>query len=191
MDVVPRYEYRVWARDLGELRARLEGACDPTGTRTSRETYIISAMPDINVKIRDEALDVKQLIGTERDFQLWTPILKQTLPVSAAIIDEVVRLLGADPLPRTEAPREAREFTRLVADHPDLAVVGVAKRRHGYTVDGCILEFAEVTMDGVRVDSVAVEADDLTAATAVADRLGISAYPNESYPAAIRRTLGS
>lgn len=187
--MIPRYEYRVWAHDLGELHARLVEHGEPAGIRESEETYLVRGT-DVNVKIRAGVLDVKHLIGTEQGFQLWTPIVKGTFPLSVGMVHEVlVRLLETDPPTSEEEPCEVSRFLDL-ARQVEVIVATVSKRRHGYLHGRCILEFAEIAVGGSGLHSVAVESEDLATAAAMAAQLRISSLPNQSYPMAIRQVLG-
>jgi exopolyphosphatase/guanosine-5'-triphosphate,3'-diphosphate pyrophosphatase len=187
--MTPRYEYRVWAQDLDQLKTRLAMHCEPFGERVSRETYVVLEV-DFNVKIRSEILDVKQLMRTQQGFQLWTPILKEAFPLPTPTARDVLaKLTGLNPpIVGGEALKTDR-FLAL-AEETGAAVASVHKQRHGYLLEGCILEVALVTIDGFSLHTVAVESEDLDNATMVADRLGINDLPNQSYPAAIRQALG-
>ena len=188
--MTPRFEYRVWAPDLTELAGRLAMQCKPTGVRVSQESYLVHPRTDLNIKIRGEILDIKQLVRTQQGFQLWTPILKQAFPISASSAAEVLGYLAGSPPPDGEhAPFDIDEFLARAKDAGS-AMATVAKQRHGYLHEGCILEFAEVTINGSGVHSVAIESEDLDAALAVADHLGINELPNQSYQRAIRHSLG-
>jgi hypothetical protein len=187
--MTPRFEYRVWAPDLTELAGRLAMQCTPLGVRTSEETYLVHPRTDLNIKIRAETLDIKQLVRIQQGFQLWTPILKEAFPLSASSAAEVMGYLAETPSAGKHAPLDIDAFLAL-AEVTGTATATVAKQRHGYLQEGCIMEFAEVTINGSGVHSVAVESEDLDTALAVADRLGINELPNESYQRAIRRALG-
>lgn len=187
--MTPRYEYRVWAPDLTELAGRLAVQCEPTGVRTSEETYLIHRQTDLNIKIRSETLDIKRLVRTQQGFQLWTPILKEAFPISASSAAEVMGYLTEGSSVDEHGPLDLDEFLTR-AEETGAAMAAVAKQRHGYLQEGCILEFAEVTIGGSDVHSVAVESEDLEAALAVAEHLGINELPNQSYQRAIRHALG-
>ena len=188
--MTPRFEYRVWAPDLTELAARLAAHCEPQGVRASEETYLVHPRTDLNVKIRSGTLDIKQLVRIQQGFQLWTPIFKEAFPLSAASAAGVMGYLAvSQPSAGGDAPLDLDDFLAL-AEETGTARASVAKQRHGYLQEGCILEFAEVTINGSGVHSVAVESEDLDTALAVAHRLGINERPNESYQQAIRRALG-
>ena len=186
----PRYEYRVWAPDLSELAARLAAHCEPQGARAGEETYLVHPRADLNVKIRSGTLDIKQLVRIQQGFQLWTPIFKEAFPLSAASTAKAMGYLAvSQPSAGRDTPLDLDDFLVLAGD-AGMATARVAKQRHGYLQEGCILEFAEVTINGTGVHSVAVESEDLDIASVVADRLGITERPNESYQQAIRRALG-
>jgi exopolyphosphatase/guanosine-5'-triphosphate,3'-diphosphate pyrophosphatase len=188
--MTPRYEYRVWAPDLTDLAARLAERCKHLGTRTSEETYLVGRRTDVNIKIRAEILDIKQLIRIERGFQLWTPILKEAFPLRASSARDVLTHLGEpDPPP---APRDEQldvESLLVLSAEAGIAAALVTKHRHGFLLEGCILEFAEVAIDGADLQTVAVESEDLDTAVDVAARLGVDNLPNQSYQTAIRHAL--
>jgi hypothetical protein len=187
--MTPRYEYRVWASDLTELAARLAQRGEPLGVRGSDETYFVGHRPDLNIKIRSEVLDIKQLIGSEEGFQLWTPILKEAFPLPASSAREVLaHLAESDPPDGRDEPLDIDNFLALAAE-VGASVATVTKRRHGYVLEGCILEFAEVAIDGSHLHTVAVESEDLNTAVEVAGQLAINDLPNQSYPTAIRHAL--
>ena len=74
-DGVPRYEFRIWARSLSEVKERLERLSGPQPAAQSRETYIVSdATYDTNTKIRAGAMDIKILLRTDQDLEQWQPI---------------------------------------------------------------------------------------------------------------------
>ena len=187
--MTPRFEYRVWAPDLTELAGRLAMHCTPGGVRISEETYLIHPRTDLNIKIRAETLDIKQLVRTQQGFQLWNPILKEAFPIPASSAAAVMEYLAETPPTPEHAPLGIDEFLARAVE-TGTAVATVAKQRNGFLQEGCILEFAEVTINGSGIHSVAIESEDLDTALAVADRLGINELPNESYQRAIRRALG-
>jgi hypothetical protein len=187
--MTPRFEYRVWAPDLTELAGRLAMHCTPIAVRTSEETYLIHPRTDLNIKIRAETLDIKQLVRIQQGFQLWTPILKEAFPISASAAAQVMGYLTDAPTADEHAPLGIDDFLARAKDAGS-TMVTVAKQRRGYLHEACILEFAEVAINGSGVHSVAIESEDLDAALAVADHLGINELPNQSYQRAIRHALG-
>lgn len=187
--VTPRYEYRVWAPDLTELAARVAMHCEPLATRLSEEFYLLPLRTDLNIKIRSGTLDIKQLMKTQQGFELWAPVLKEAFPLSASSAAEVTTYLDrTQPSPAGDEPLAVDDFLAR-AERAGAATATVTKRRQGFLHEACILEFAEVTINGFGVHTVAVEGEDLDSAVAVAARLGIDELPNKSYPQEIRHAL--
>jgi hypothetical protein len=140
---------------------------------------------NLNVKIRLEVLDVKRLIDVEQGFQLWTPVFKGGFPLAAESVGEILQdLLGPHSPVNSQDAYEMVDFLALARDSGAI-VAAASKHRHGFTHRDCILEFAEVTINGSALQSVAVESEDLTTAVEVAVELGIDRQANESYPMAI------
>src|SRR5271165_233353 len=85
-----RYEFRIWATSLEEVRARLERLAGPqpaSSTRSGRETYIVSdATNDTNTKIRAGTIDIKILLRTDGNLEQWKPVLKTAFPIDATLI---------------------------------------------------------------------------------------------------------
>ena len=70
----PRYEFRVWAASLVQVRRRLEKLSGPQPAEPSRETYIVSyATDDTNTKIRAGVIDIIALLGTDLILEQWIP----------------------------------------------------------------------------------------------------------------------
>ena len=68
------------------------------------------------MKLRDGLMDIKHLEDVDRDgLELWRPVMKSPLPVSAADARAVLAALGV-PAPALE--REAYELADLVAAEP-------------------------------------------------------------------------
>jgi exopolyphosphatase/guanosine-5'-triphosphate,3'-diphosphate pyrophosphatase len=186
--MAPRWEYRVWGEDLSELRAKVAALEASLGVRVSRETYLVGS-PDTNAKIRAEILEVKRLLKTDRAFQLWTPTLKEPFPLAAATVSEVLAIVLGSDSPRLEVSSFEMANFLAQAKRAGVIVAEVSKRRDGYRHEGCLLEFAEVTVGGSTLHTVAIESEDLETAGDLAARMGISTLPNQSYPMTIRHAL--
>jgi hypothetical protein len=135
-DVGPRYEFRIWAPSLTEVRERLESLSGPQPAAQSRETYIVSdATDDTNAKIRAGAMDIKVLLRTEQNLEQWNPYLKAQFPIDAKLIAEkILPALRVDPPDGLLASRRqlftAEDFVdTVVKSHPRLAAVDLGKMR--------------------------------------------------------------
>ena len=59
--------------------------------------------------------------------------------------------------------------------------------RHGYAVEGCIVEIADLKFDGVPIRTVAVEDVDPALVVEKVKRLGLASFPNVNYVKALKR----
>ena len=192
-DIKPRYEFRIWADSLAVLREKLQQLAVPSRSEASKETYLISAATDrCNAKLRNDLMDIKILIGTERGLEQWKPLLKADFPLECSVIDAQVfpsLELKAPNLSRTRYAID--EFLdEVIRTQPEIAIVAVSKARLKFALDGCQAEFASTIINKVARDTVAVESPNPDAVLEVIRRLGIGAAPNTSYIHQIKQILG-
>ncbi len=197
-DVGPRYEFRIWAPSLTEVRERLESLSGPQPAAQSRETYIVSdATDDTNAKIRAGAMDIKVLLRTEQNLEQWNPYLKAQFPIDAKLIAEkILPALRVDPPDGLLASRQqlftAEDFVdTVVKSHPRLAAVELGKMRRRYALGASAAEFVEVEIGGRVVHSVAVESANPRAVLDAMGKLAIGGYPNISYVRQIKSMVKS
>lgn len=184
-----RWEWRAFATDFGDAEARIRSV--PGDVRDSRETYIVSARSSANTKIRDGVLDVKLLQRVDHaGLELWTPAMKAPFPLTASALREVFTAWGVRapdigdgswPLPRF--------LDDLVAPRADLAALDVRKTRFLTHVDGCLVEVAELMVDGEPLKTIAVELEDPARVWHTVRALGLSAYENVNYVRALKGFL--
>jgi hypothetical protein len=189
----PRFEFRIWAASLAEVRERLEKLSGPQPAKPSRETYIVSdATNDTNTKIRAGVMDIKVLVRTDLNLEQWNPYLKAAFPIDTALIaDQIFPALRVD-----ASELRGRLFTAevfvdtVVRSHPHLTAVELGKVRRRYVLGGCAAEFVEVEIDGSMLHSVAVESASPRAVLDAVGELAISGYPNINYVRQIKSMLG-
>jgi exopolyphosphatase/guanosine-5'-triphosphate,3'-diphosphate pyrophosphatase len=189
--VIPRWEYRVFAEDLGEVEGNIR-AHERTRVKESEEDYIVCRTSGNNVKVRDGLLDIKELVNTNEDtLEQWMPVLKVGFPCPA---DDVLRIFSAFHLARPEMGREEYTYDQfideVVGGSEELAVVKVTKKRHGFMIREAIVEVAEVTFDGVPLKTAAAEHTDPGLVMDVVRELGLDALPNVNYIKAMKRVVG-
>jgi hypothetical protein len=187
MEIVPRYEFRVWDLDLASIRQMLLGRGSLFERRHSSETYVVSRVPDINVKIRAGVVDIKQLLAVSGELERWRPVFKAAFPLDASVVAvSVFGPLGVGPPAKVEGAMDEVAFIAAAAALDGLLVVPVQKDRSLVSFGSCRGESSLVRLGDTVYETVAVESADPNAVeTAVAD-LGIGERPNESYPAMIR-----
>lgn len=192
-EIQPRFEFRTWAQTFGRVveEMRAHSACEKI--RESAETYIVSAANDRNnTKIRDNLMDIKELVAERDGLEQWNPRMKGAFPMEAD-------RLRAEVFPafEVEMPPLARDSYTLdqylgevIRPHPDLAAVNVFKRRFAFTINDCIAEHAEILINGAALQTVAVESTDVAAILEAKRMLGLDVYENVNYLRAIKRVIG-
>ena len=190
-EIKSRYEFRVWAESLASVQDKLRPMAQPT-TAESEETYLISSATDkCNAKIRAALMDIKLLVAEDRGLEQWKPILKGTFPLESYVIATQVFPSLELPSPvLSKSVYEVDEFLdHVVRADTRLAVVGVRKTRYQFRIGACTAEYAQITINGVPRDTVAVESVDADAVLQLVRELGIT-EPNTSYIREIKRMLG-
>jgi hypothetical protein len=189
----PRYEFRIWAPSLAEVRARLERLAGPqpaSCAQSSHETYIVSdATNDTNTKIRAGTIDIKVLLRTDGNLEQWYPHLKAAFPIDATLIaQEIFPVLRVEPSELRGRLFTAEVFVdTVVKPHPRLTAVELGKVRSRYMLGECAAEFVEVQIDGSTLQSVAVESISRRAVLDAVSELAIGGYPNVNYVRQIKQ----
>ena len=191
MEVIPRWEWRTFTNDLGKaeemIRQHAEGK-----TRESDEVYILSEVSMDNTKVRDNLMDIKTLEQVNEDrLEQWNPIMKGTFPLPVAEITKVFKCF------KVAVPEFARaEYTfdqylaEVIGGSSLLKAVQVHKKRTGYTINDCIVEIAEVTVNGTTIKTAAVEMEDPANVIATVRQLGLDTFPNIYYLRGLKNMVG-
>lgn len=190
-EVQPRFEFRVWGKDLDGPASRLRSLSCESQEVTSEETYVVAVRDDVNAKIRDGLLDIKVLSAVSQRCELWRPWLKAEFPLAASLlVEEVLPRLGVVDLAlHRESYSLATFIDDVIRPSPQLHAVALSKRRLKYDIAGCLAEFAQVTVNRHELATLAAESADLDALRELLHRLGIEGFENVSYPLAIKRAL--
>ncbi len=192
--IVPRAEFRVFGHDLIEgIEERMWNGRTVLGQARTMptETYFLSRQTDaVNVKVRDGLLDIKVKTGeTPEGYEVFQPRGKFRFPVGREELATILSHLQVTVALEQES-YTLDDVVALARRHPDLVPVGVAKKRHGFTVDGVICEYARVTFNGALLESACVESEDYAAMRGVIEGLGLAALPNVNYLRAAKRVVG-
>jgi hypothetical protein len=191
--VTPRHEFRAFGPNFGLVESRMRSLSPPPEIRESAEIYLLSTADGRhNIKVRDNLLDVKVLLGTRQRLEQWTPTIKLALPAEAAELEEqVLPLIGLSGVTldpgRYPAPRLVEVLTR-----PSSGVIAaqVFKRRFGFRIADCACELADITVNGAAIRTASVESENPELALQVIAELGLDEYDNTSYVLALRRVTG-
>ncbi|MBT8218829.1 MAG: hypothetical protein KJP00_03345 [Bacteroidia bacterium] len=191
----PRFEFRSFGQDFTSVRERMEQLSVPIPEefkeRHSYELYIISRLNDThNIKIRDGKLDIKTYVQTVNGLEQWDPMMKALFPISKARLQEVFQGLKVD-LPHLDKESYTQNaFLEMVQNNPDLMAVEVKKHRFGYMVYDTICEFAEVWIDGVKVEAINSESTEIADIQKTLTDCGLVDIENINYLEAIKRVIG-
>ncbi len=189
-EIKPRYEFRVWAEMLAPLREQLERLASPKKT-VSQETYLVSATTDkCNAKIRADLMDIKILVSEDRGLEQWNPILKATFPLEASVVaTQVFPSLQLPPPVLTRSQYTLEEFLGdVMRGEPRITIVDVSKTRYQFSIGVCAAEYAQITLNGIPRDTVAVESVDPDAVLKLVGQLGVR-EANTSYIREIKSAL--
>jgi hypothetical protein len=186
---LPRYEFRIFGRELDGLEARLAARAVRQQNETTDESYIASRLTiDAGVKIRDGRLEVKLLVAREGLLELWRPELMADLPIEARTFAvSAAAPLGVEVDIPDGTPLGIAEIRAICDRYPSLAWVDVVKRRTRYVLPQGLAEVTRVEALRQTTSTIAVEDSDIASANGLARELGLTAFDNESYPAWLQR----
>lgn len=192
-DVVPRWEWRTFGRDVGEIgEIDALGALRTTPAEESEETYVLSMHADASVKVRDGVLDVKVLQRVDgAGLQLWVPTMKAPFPLDDGTVAAAFAALGAPP-PETRRSGLGLDqlIEHLAGSRDEVRVVATRKRRRRSVVDDCMVELTEISAEGRTIRTVAVESPDPLLVSRTISRLGLDGRPNVCVPRGLKAMLG-
>jgi exopolyphosphatase/guanosine-5'-triphosphate,3'-diphosphate pyrophosphatase len=185
--MAPRWEWRTFGDDLGGAEERL-GAMEPEAVAESDETYVLSGESVDTVKVRDGLMDIKHLEQVDGDgLELWKPVMKSPLPITAADARTVLAAL------RVDAPldRDAYDLADLArATGGAVRVVPVHKTRRHYTVGGCMAELTDLRTGDRATRTIAIESEHPARVIGAVRELGLESRPNVSVPEGLKALLG-
>src|SRR4051812_21688689 len=151
-----RWEWRTFGEQPAAAESRL-GALQPERIAESDETYLLSAEAGDAVKVRDGLMDVKRLERVSGDgLELWKPVMKAPLPLSAADGRAVLAALGV-PAPLVE--RSSYELGDIAGASPAVLAVPVHKTRRHFTFGGCMAELTDLRVDDRSTRTIAIESE--------------------------------
>ncbi len=192
-EIKPRFEFRTFAQSFGMVETKMRKLSALDKIRESSEIYIMSAgNSENNTKIRDDLMDIKVFVKSEKGLEQWNPRMKGSFPMKAAeIAQKVFPAFGVD-LPEFKRDEYTLQqfIDEIIRPHKDLVPVRVVKRRFGFMVNECITEYAELLINGAAIQTVAVESTDVEAILKAKEMLGLQDYENVNYLRAIKRIIG-
>lgn len=186
----PRAEFRVFQSGLlKHLKAHLpEDVFDQsTHHETTYDIYILSTRDNVhNVKIRHDYLKVKRWLGqTPEGFDIYQPQGKFAFPVSSETVREVFVTLGLT-FSKNDKSYDQASLLALLHAHPSIRTRVVRKKRHKFTLNDTICEYAIVYMDRHKVESFCCESINPQAVDQVVQATGLTLAINTTYIQALK-----
>ena len=189
-NIIPRWEWRTFGTSFGESEDIIKA--NQAKVRESSEIYILSAKSNDNTKVRDSLMDIKYLVQINEDkLEQWTPLLKAGFPIK---IDSLRQVIASWKIEVPEGELKEMPYDdfmgKLVTVHPDLRAVNVFKERHGYLINGCIVEIANLKFNGNPIRTIAVEHEDPQLVIATVQLLKLDGFENINYLRALKNSAG-
>lgn len=182
-----RWEWRTFGDELDATAGRL-GSTAPERVTESDEIYLLTAGGIDAVKLREGLMDVKHLERVDDDgLELWHPVMKSLLPISAADARAVLAALDV-PVPALEL--RPYELGDLVRAGGAVRAVEVHKRRRHFTLDGCLAELTDVSTADRATRTIAIESEHPVLVIATIRALGLDPRPNISMPRGLKALTG-
>jgi len=185
--IIARWEWRTFGHAFGIAEEKIK--LYPGKTRESSEVYILSARSMDNTKIRDMLMDIKYLVQVnENKLEQWYPLMKAGFPLAAEQLRETIKAWKI-----TVPEKEIHEYSYedflnvFVKRQPDLTIVHVYKERHGYTINNCIVEIANLKFDNEPIRTVAIEHEDPALVHETVKMLNLDGLENINYLKALRK----
>jgi len=189
--IVPRWEWRTFGERFDAVDAQLD-ALSVERLQDSDEIYLLSVHGDASIKLRDGVLDVKHREQINDDgLELWMPVMKAAFPLSAADVTSVLIALGVPVVPLDRTRYTLDEFEAdLIRPNPDLRATRVHKRRAHFTIDDCMVEETEVTVDQRAVRTIVIESPNAELVLATRRRLGLDGRRNVNVARGLKSLVG-
>ncbi len=129
----------------------------------------------LNPKLRDGSLDIKRLIDTHDGFERWRPEAEMRFPLTPAEYESLTQERSAAEIDaETLIDRSCRPAGPAAAIH-------VLKSRRHYRSDGIRAEIGHLTINGARMETLAIESTDIDALERLRQALGLADADNVSY----------
>ncbi|MGM0534229.1 MAG: hypothetical protein ACQERK_07030 [Campylobacterota bacterium] len=169
-----RFEYRRFDAG-GEILSAWQNALPRVSHKQSSETYtLFQNRSDLNIKIRNRRIDIKELLTCKEGLQQWRPLppLQTRLRLRTLA---AVHGLDCD-------ISDIRSYLYACKKHPGVSVTGVTKERTIFYENGVTFEYVQGVTGQRPFTSVAVESEDTDALKQACGRFDLCKRPNQSYP---------
>lgn len=183
-----RWELRVWDVD-DTVHTKLYALSPDPDITAQVDCYLIGSRYEFNAKIRDDVLEVKQLLERRAGFQRWAPDWTSESPHQPRELNRLLVELGADRNDDLD-PLSSSQLIDLVNSAQGLKAVDVTKKRRSFDLGDVLAEVSEIEIDGAEPRScVVVESTNIDRMREMRDHLGLNGVPNVALHNAIKHML--
>jgi hypothetical protein len=183
----PRFEFRIFGDDFESVVELFYDLFSNTKMTkkisSSNETYIVpQTESNLNIKLRDNFLDIKKLIKKSDSLEQWKPIFKTKLPIDAETLKEKFSTLFETDLPNLEQDKYTKEqFLELLQNDCLVDIVKVYKKRTLHVVDDISFEIAKVSIEQMHLQTICLESTDQDKLQNLLSKLHINDMKNTNY----------
>lgn len=179
-----RYEFRHFNTNLSRFRDLFRKNSSDEIKRRSDEKYIVSPEIDnYNFKLRFDKLDIKELLAVKGKLEQWYPIVKTGFPIEAQlVVEKICPLMHIHPEIVNQSQYDLDEFmSDIVSGQKHLYFADVLKSRFGYSINDCMAEYAEITINGKEIQTLSIESLDPEKILETMKLFGMEEMENVSY----------
>lgn len=187
--IIPRWEWRTFGHSFGIAEDKIRTF--PAKVRESSEVYILSSESMDNTKIRDMLMDIKYLVQVnEHKLEQWNPLLKAGFPLPVDALKKTVTSWKVKVMDAAFKEFSYEEFLAFVRKQPQLKAVNVFKERHGFMINNCIVEIANLKFNDQPIRTIAVEQEDAALVWETVKSLNLDGFENINYLKALKSHAG-
>lgn len=185
--IIARWEWRTFGHAFGIAEEKIQTY--PAKVRESSEVYILSANSMDNTKIRDMLMDIKYLVQVnENKLEQWFPLMKASFPIQPEELRQTVKAWKIEVAAAAIKEYSYDDFLNVfVRRQPQLKMVHVYKERHGFTINNCIVEMANLKFDNQPIRTIAVEHEDPALVYDTVRMLNLEGFENINYLRALKK----
>ncbi len=181
----PRFEFRVFGENFKRALSILSNIIPLRENIKSSETYIVIKNDlSVNIKIRDNSLEIKTLIENNNFLQKWKPVLKIDFPLDKETLkNEVFPYLKLnETILLKEQLYSQKQFLQLFENKRSIIISKVKKERTFYIFESILCEVTKVNLQDSDITTLCLETENKEELKSFISFLKLDKIKNTSYP---------
>ncbi len=188
-----RFEYRVFGDDvkyfISLFKSQFYSVNNITPNKTvSEEIYLISkSNSNLNIKIRENTLDIKKLITKTNKLEQWEPIFKVDFPIEMKVLKNI--LLSYFDIETADLKKDSytlEQFLSIINEYKFIDLVNLHKKKEKYTRNNIIFEFCDIKIENKPFQTICLESNNKSQLEKFLDAYPIDNMKNTNYIEAIK-----